>query len=681
MARSTRKGRLVRPEDISHLVVVGDAQMSPDGTAVLFERKAPDEKGKLATSLWAACAEGVEQPRQLTRGPKDSQGRWSPCGARIAFVRGEQGKPSQVAVLELGGGEAQAATKLPEGSIRDLRWSPDGERLAFAFRPTAPEWTAEAAKRRAETGESTPPRVIDRYWYRLDGDGYFDGQRYALMVLEVASGQVTTVFDRDEMGTFDFDWSPDGDRLVVAANCNPRAIWEAEHTRLYVVTLGSRGRATVRELPNQPAGPKASPRWSPDGSTIAYAGRKGRDDTYSTHNLELWRYDLVKSRASCLSAGTDYCLAAATLSDCADAAFQSSLRWTPDSKAIFMRLGWQGSGHIASVAATGGPVVLHTAPGAEHSLGTFCASGLRLATVRTSPTQPPEVHVLEVEGRVFAQRQVTAFNDAYVRSHQIVAPEERWVRSTNGARVHCWVMRPPAGVRRGASRGPAVLQVHGGPHGQYGFAYFHEFQVLCAQGITVWFSNPRGSKGYGAAFCGAIRGAWGTKDWEDIRAVATAMQRDRATDPARIGIMGGSYGGYMTNWAISHTHMFRAAITDRCVSNMVSMSGNSDYIEVPDLYWKGAPFDRPQALWKSSPIAYFKSVRTPTLVIHSEGDLRCNIEQGEQVHAALCTLGVPTRFVRYPRETSHGMSRTGPLDLRLHRLNEIVSWWRRWLSK
>ena len=144
--------------------------------------------------------------------------------------------------------------------------------------------------------------------------------------------------------------------------------------------------------------------------------------------------------------------------------------------------------------------------------------------------------------------------------------------------------------------------------------------------------------------------------------------------------MGGSYGGYMTNWAIAHTKAFKAAITDRCVANMLSFCGNSDYPLVPDEYWPGTNFDRPERLWEASPIKHFKGVSTPTLIIHSEGDLRCNVEQGEQVFCALQQSGVPSRFVRYPASTSHGMSRSGPPDLRLHRLGEIVRWWNKWLG-
>lgn len=269
-------------------------------------------------------------------------------------------------------------------------------------------------------------------------------------------------------------------------------------------------------------------------------------------------------------------------------------------------------------------------------------------------------------------------NGPLLRELQLAPIQSHWIRASDGTRVQTWSMFPfGASTRR---KLPAVLEIHGGPHAQYGIGFFHEFQLLAASGYAVFFSNPRGSKGYGEKHCAAIRGSWGGADWMDIQAVLQHMQEHPRVDPKRMGVMGGSYGGYMTNWVIGHTRAFRAAITDRCVSNLVSMAGNSDYLTIPDLYWPGNAWDQPEAQWNASPLKYLGKCRTPTLIIHSEGDLRCNIEQAEQVHAVLTLQGVPVRFVRYPRETSHGMSRSGPPDLRLHRLGEILAWWEKWLK-
>ena len=211
--------------------------------------------------------------------------------------------------------------------------------------------------------------------------------------------------------------------------------------------------------------------------------------------------------------------------------------------------------------------------------------------------------------------------------------------------------------------------------------FFHEFQCQAARGMVVVYSNPRGSKGYGCDHCGANRGNWGSADWVDIRAVIDWMRARPEVDPNRMAIMGGSYGGYMTNWAIGHTNEFACAITDRCVSNLVSMEGNSDFMSKPDSYFPGNAWDRPEDLWKCSPIRFANKWKTPTLVIHSEGDLRCNVEQAEQVWTALQLRNIPSRFVRYPASTSHGMSRGGPTDLRIHRLHEILTWRDRYLGK
>ncbi|MGH7127406.1 MAG: alpha/beta hydrolase family protein, partial [Planctomycetaceae bacterium] len=185
---------------------------------------------------------------------------------------------------------------------------------------------------------------------------------------------------------------------------------------------------------------------------------------------------------------------------------------------------------------------------------------------------------------------------------------------------------------------------------------------------------------YGEQHCASIRGCWGATDWEDVQAVVQYMKTEPYIDRQRMGIMGGSYGGYLTNWAIGHTDDFAAAITDRCVANLVSMVGSSDLPLVPGEYWEGNSWDNTKELWNQSPLKYFGNVKTPTLIIHSEGDLRCNVEQAEQVFAALKLRGIPTRFVRYPASTSHGMSRGGPPDLRIHRLNEILDWWRKHLT-
>ena len=276
-------------------------------------------------------------------------------------------------------------------------------------------------------------------------------------------------------------------------------------------------------------------------------------------------------------------------------------RWSPDSRRVYMQIGWHGESHLASVARRGGPITFHTRGAHVHLVGNVSADGRRMAMMVGSPTKLDEVHAADLRTQHVSTTALTDLNRELLKELELARPRSHWVRAADGTRVHVWWLRPPG---RAARKGPAVLEIHGGPHAQYGLGFFHEFQVLAAAGYKVFYSNPRGSKGYGRDHCAAIRGTWGGADWEDIQAVIEFMKTQPEVDSRRMGVMGGSYGGYMTNWVIGHTNEFAAAITDRCVSNLVSMFGNSDFPDVPDLYWEGNAWDRPETRWSQSPIRH-----------------------------------------------------------------------------
>jgi dipeptidyl aminopeptidase/acylaminoacyl peptidase len=393
----------------------------------------------------------------------------------------------------------------------------------------------------------------------------------------------------------------------------------------------------------------------------------------------LWICDPVKGNGRSLTGGEDYCLMGAPISDTADVAFAPIFAWGPDSKRIYMHLGWHGEQHLASVRPGGGRIAFHTKGARVHGFGNLSANGRTAVMAVGAPTKLDEIHVAELTADRVTTTAITELNAELLGELELSTPTSHWVKTPDGTKVQVWVL-PPRGFKQGRKY-PAILEIHGGPHAQYGVGFFHEFQVLAAAGYAVFYSNPRGSKGYGRDHCAAIRGSWGSADWTDIQAVNEFMKAQPHVDNRRMGVMGGSYGGYMTNWAIGHTNDYKAAITDRCVSNLVSMLGSSDYLEPPGSYWPGNSWDSPEALWEQSPLKYFGKVKTPTLIIHSEGDLRCNIEQAEQVFAALKLRNVAAKLVRYPRSTSHGMSRCGPPDMRVHRLHQILSWWKKYLGK
>lgn len=699
--------RPVRPDDLLRFVLVGDPQLSPDGETILFTRKTVDEKNATVGQLWSVARDGAT--RQWTSGEKGSGGgRWSPDGSQILFTSARDGS-SQVYAIPTGGGEAKKLTSFPEGSVGEIRIAPDGSKFATTFRPAMAGDTKAAKKEREEKGLSEPPVEIDRVWYRLDGDGYFANNRSALYVVDARTGEATKLLDVDPMGDYDFDWSPDSTELAVTHNAADHPFVDPPNKQIWRVRLD--GAATMLE--GLPKGEKGAPRWSPDGAWIAYAGDVDEADPWGTRNTKLYLVPAGGGAPKDLTGPTDYDLSVATLSDTKEAAFGAVLEWAPDSSGLYVQIGTRGEQQLGFVPVAGGIDLLTEG---HHSITVGNVRSGRVAAIWGDATHLPEVAVVEPElatGRMVA-RLLTDFNHDLHEELEIAAPDEVWIDTTDGLKVHGWVLAPkrvPLEERKGAPtpvgrpwgrgsseseerpeggtvgegfhKGPVVLQVHGGPHTQYGWAFFHEFQCQVAEGYTVVYTNPRGSKGYGEAWTAAIRGDWGHKDWEDVSAAKDWIKAQPWSDPEKIAIMGGSYGGYMTNWAIGHTHDFACAITDRCVSNLVSMAGNSDFPLNKDGYFGGVAYgslDDIAGLWRQSPIAYFQGVTTPTLVIHSVGDLRCNIEQSEQVFAALQMQGVPSRFVRYPVSTSHGMSRNGPPDLRQHRLREILGWLGRFLK-
>ena len=669
------KRRRITPEDLLRFQIVSDPQISPDGRSIAFVKKNVNDKNEYATNLWIVPSAGGEA-RQFTNGGKDSSPRWSPDGSHIAFVGGREKTRPQIWIMNAAGGEATSLSKFPEGSLGEIRWSPDGKLIAASFREQDPQWTEDAKKQRKEKGLSDPPRVIDDWWYRLDGDGYFNGQRHHLYLIDANTGECRNVYSKDALGHFSFDFSPDSKQLVIASNRDKLAMirpWKTELLRLEIKS------GKVTSIPNLPQGPKDRVSWSPDGKLIAFAGREGKDGLYDTENLELWVCDPVRGNALCLTGNEDYCLMATPLSDAAEVSFSANFKWSPDSKRIFVQIGWEGELHIASINAAGGELNFHTRGEVMHTMGNIAGNGTpRMALTISDPLSLPEIAVANATSGTLKIEKLTDFNRELFDELEIVKPQTSWIKTADGTDVQVWSIKPVD--YKPGKKYPAILEIHGGPHAMYGIGFFHEFQTLAANGYAVFFSNPRGSKGYGRDHCAAIRGCWGTADWVDIQAVMKFMQSQPFVDHKRLGVLGGSYGGYMTNWAIGHTCDFKAAITDRCVSNLVSMFGSSDYVEGPDQYWPGNSWDKPEKMWECSPLKYLGNCKTPALIIHSEGDLRCNIEQAEQVFTALKLNNVPTRFVRYPSSTSHGLSRSGPPDLRLHRLHQILDWWKKWLQ-
>lgn len=665
------KKRLITAEDLYQFQVVSGARISPNGQQVIYAVQRIDEKTeKKYTNLWIVATDGQFPPRQFTYGDQsDSSPRWSPDGQWIAFLsnRKDNEKPAQLYRIPLFGGEASPITSI-QGEIHDFSWSPDGKRLACVVRKTDQEvLDRESNEQKKKLG--TVARHYNRIFYKLDGYGYLPHEREHLWVVDVEAGSARQITDHAEYDETSPSWSPDGKTIAFLSNRS--ADPDATPDRIDLYCIPAEGGA-LRKI-DTPVGNKSQPAFSPDGQWIAYFAQEGEGADYKNTNVWIVPADGAAPAVN-LTGAYDLQASGWTINDMGGVEAMPPT-WSPSGQVIYFQADYHGSALLESISITGQNLLSIIPEGGVVMNFSFDSDQAKLAYTYGSLSDPAQIYVRD--RKTGESRVLTQLNQALLESIDVSPVEEVWYKGPDGNDLQGWIMKPPGFDP--SKKYPSILEIHGGPLTQYGNFFMHEFNYLAASGYVVYFTNPRGGLGYGETHAGAIWGDWGNKDYADLMAWTDYAAQLPYIDPARMGITGGSYGGYMTVWVIGHTERFKAAVTQRCVSNFVSMWGSSDFNwsfqrELNDK----APFEDLQYYWDHSPIAFIGNAKTPTKVIHNEMDHRCPIEQGEQVFVALKRLGVDTEFVRFPDEF-HGLSRSGRTDRRIARLNHIKSWFDRYL--
>jgi len=667
--------RPVTSNDLLDLAFVSEPQISPDGerAAVVVTRivrptgkdgedAAPRYRSRI--ELYPTRGRGRPAPLELTRSEHaDRSPRFAPDAGRLAFlsVREAQGKP-QLYVIGLAGGEAERLTDHAAG-VDGFAWHPSGERLAYLSRG---EWKDRAA----EKGE--PRRIVKQHW-RAEGVGLLPSEPPQVYLLELRSGKRRRLTDLTEPAT-ELAFSPDGRTLYVQAataeadqatsRVEPRAdllaldLDSGELTTLLAGVLGL-GAATP----------------SPDGTRLAYAAASDQQDFVSPTGV--WVLELERTDAGVRAAGAprlvsgDLEVENSAGGDSRYGAYPARHAWL-GSDALLALVNREGATSLVRIGLDGTveAVQEHAARvvSAFHAVVPTPGAEPTVAFLAETPTEPGELW-LRRDGR---ERRLSGANDAWRRRLELVAPQGPF--EAGPARVPFWVLEPA----RPREDRAAVVQVHGGPHTNYGYGFNLEFQLLAARGYAVVFGNPRGSSSYGFTFATAMLGAYGSVDADDVMAMTEAGLERLGREGAPVHLTGGSYGGFMTNWLVGQTDRFRSAVTQRSISNWTSMYGTSDigpfFVE---RQLGGVPWGDAEALWRQSPIRYADRVTTPLLIVHSEEDHRCPIEQAEQLYAVLKRLGrAETEFLRVPGE-GHELSRSGRPDRRLARLEAIVDWFER----
>jgi len=658
--------RTITIQDLCQFKVLNDPQISPNGKNVVFSVQTIDSEKNcyLSHLYWAEVATG--EVMQFTQGEhSDQQPRWSPDGKWIGFCRTKD-KNTQIWLMHAGGGEARQLTHLDEGSLGAFSWSPDGTQIGLEFRPTHVDWTREVREQREEKNLSNPPRVIRHFRYRQDGVGFLDLNQQ-IWVCEVPSGDAQPLTEGD-WDARDPVWSPDGSSIALISNRSEEHDSRPYEEDLWIVPVDG---GSLQKIPS-PNGYKWGLSWSPNGEYLAYSGLETQEDPWGARNDRIYILPLGGGSSRCLTANLDRFAENASISDLRGTGNQVPI-WMPDSCGFYFLVSDCGNCHLYSSHLDAEPELIL---GGKVDITGFSldSSGDILAVLASTPDRLTEVFsaTRDPNQDIDELLPLTQLNASIMDEIQLSMPEEIWFKSFDDTNLQGWLLKPPYFDRK--KRYPLVLYIHGGPAGQYANTFFHEFQVLAAQGYVVFYTNPRGSLGREESFATSIQGDWGNLDYRDLMAAMDTVERLPFIDTERMAAAGGSYGGFMVTWIVGHTDRFRCAITERGVSNRHSAVGTTDNPPMPDGYWSGNIWDHPAQLWAQSPLCFAGNIDTPLLIIHSEGDLRCPIGQAEQLYSALMRLKREVTFLRYPAETSHGLSRNGPPDLRLDRLQRITGW-------
>jgi dipeptidyl aminopeptidase/acylaminoacyl peptidase len=685
--------RPIAETDLFNFVWAADPRISPNGSQVAFVRVSVNQdKDRYETQIFIVPSDGSSAPRPLTSGRNDRAPRWSPNGSEIAFVRTPEPvdgkpKPAQIYLISMSGGEARALTDAPKGAGTPV-WSPDGRTIAFVSTPnpdSSAQSKADSLKKSADSAQKkhvTDVRVITRAQYRWNGGGYTDVTAHGHIWTVPASFTATGALPPVRQITFgEFDegepvWASDGSRLYFTSNRRLEPYYDSRGDELYFVPAGGGSMVKLASIDGS-IGTVAP---SPDGKRIAFTGAANARPLRSYDQPDLFITDAtVGSTPRNLTTGYDYDVESDVGSDQHPprAGSGGGVIWSKDGKSVVVVAAENGTANLKRFSVADGKVDSVTTGDHEVVSYTASADGSKIVTLVSTPVNIGDLYVLEASTRS-TPRQITHMNDALFSTLDLSTPEELWYKSFDGKRIEGWILKPPH--FDASKKYPLILEIHGGPHTEYGYSFTHEFLWMAAKGYVVLYTNPRGSTTYGQDFGNVIQFHYPGDDYKDLMAGVDEVLKRGYVDSTRMGVTGGSGGGVLTNWTITQTHRFAAAVSQRSIADWSGWWYTADFTLFNPTWFRAAPWEDPKDFAERSAITHIANVTTPLMLIEGESDMRTPpANGGEAMFRALKYLHKPTVMVRFPEET-HELSRSGKPWHRVERLRHIVGWFDKYLD-
>ncbi len=580
----------------------------------------------------------------------------------------------------MSGGEASKLTDLPKGASPAV-WSPDGRTIAFTS-STGADDLEDQKEARAEHKESdkkkSDVRIVTRAAYRDNDEGWLDLTHHDhiwTIAVSAAAGEPVSAkqITAGKYDEGDVSWAPDGSRIVFASDRVDEPYYAAPDDNVYSVPAGGGPSELVVDID----GPIGGAKLSPDGASVAFAGYLNPpvQQSYTKGDLFVARRG---ERPAMLTSGSEFDIGNGVIGDqhAPRAAGGEPIVWAADGKSVVASVTEQGHSNLVRIDV--GTRKVEPLTTGDHEVAAYSATpgGGKIAAAIGDDTHLADVYLLDSETRRLTR--LTRLNDELFSGLKVSEPERIWYTSFDGTKIEAWVVKPPDFSP--SKKYPLILDIHGGPHTAYGDTFFHEFQWMAAKGYVVLAPNPRGSTSYGQEFGNVIQYRYPGDDYKDLMAGVDELIRRGYVDPQKLGVTGGSGGGLLTNWTITQTNRFAAAVSQRSIGDWASFWYSTDFTLFTPFWFRKFPFQDPQEYRERSPVTYAEKITTPLMLIEGQSDLRTPTDSGGgTMFRALKALHKTTVMVAFPGET-HELSRSGKPSHRVERLRHIMNWFDKYLQ-